>query len=168
MHIANAEFKVKFDRVLQKQDYNTTCLNENIKVLSDNDHALAQIIDRLSIQTVKKIEEASVSHGKEIVKVNSNLDIIKKQVWVVSNNLETLKKKPTGEIYKSTAIFSEPKVSMPYSITPTVESLIKTPGPIQFPLPDTMAALTPFANPSFFGNTRKFASDTKQSERISF
>ena len=57
---------------------------------------------------------------------------------------------------------------MPYSFTPTVEILMKTPGHIQFPPPDTMFALTPFANPSFFGNTKKSVSEPRSSERIYF
>ena len=65
-------------RVLQKQDYNTTCLNESIKILIVNDQAIAQSLDRLTLNTDKNIHEAAVAHGKELVKVNSNLDIIKK------------------------------------------------------------------------------------------
>ena len=75
-------------RVLQKQDYNTTFLNESIKVLTDNDQAIAQTLDRLTLSTDKKIHEAAIAHVKKLVKVNSSLDIIKKQVYNVSTGIE--------------------------------------------------------------------------------
>ena len=84
---ANSEIKFIIGRVLQKQDYNTTCLNEGIKVLTENDQAIAQSLDRLTLNTDKKIHEAAVAHGKELVKVNSSLDIIKKQVYNVSTGI---------------------------------------------------------------------------------
>ena len=37
LDVANSEMKLMIRRVLQKQDYNTTCLNESIKVLTEND-----------------------------------------------------------------------------------------------------------------------------------
>ena len=80
--------QLKLDRVLQKQDYNTNCLHTNITTLSDNDQNLARSIDRLTIQTGKKMDEMTTSHGKELVVVNNSLEVLKKQVYTVHTNVE--------------------------------------------------------------------------------
>lgn len=142
--------KAMLNKILQKQDYNTVCLNDSVKTLAENDQTIAQSLDRLSIQTDKKIHEAAIAHGKEFVKVNKSLDIVKHQVWVVSTLVESLKKKPSAEVYKSATLFSEPITSVPYSITPSMESLIKAPSAINFPPPTSTHPYSLFANPSVF------------------
>jgi len=69
-------------------------LNRNVTTLADNDKTLAQSLDKLCLQTERKIHEAASTHGKEIVKISTSLDIVKKQVWEVSQGIEPLMKKP--------------------------------------------------------------------------
>ena len=74
----NNILKDLMNRMLQKQDYALVCLNDNINTLAENDKHIAEILDKLRISTDIKIIDAAVVHGKEIVKVNTSLDIIKK------------------------------------------------------------------------------------------
>ena len=123
------------NRMLQKQDYALVCLNDNINTLAENDKHIAESLDKLRISTNRKIIDTTVVHGKEIVKVNSSLDIIKKQVLNVSNSIDSLNKKPSSDSYKSATLFSEPSSQMPYTISSFVSSLIKQSIEIEFPKP---------------------------------
>jgi len=147
---ANSEMKLLLDRILQKQDYNTMYLNEHVNTLAENDQTIAQSLDKLSLKTEKQIHDVAIAHGREIVRVNNNLDLIKGQVKTVSSDLATLKKKPNTESYKSATLFSNPVTTVPYSISPSVESLIKTQSIINFPPPTSSHPYSLFANPSFF------------------
>lgn len=91
----NNILKDVMNRMLQKQDYAFVCLNDNVNTLAENDKHIAESLDKLRISTENKIVDAAIVHGKEIVKENSSLDVIKKQVLNVSNSVELLKKKPS-------------------------------------------------------------------------
>lgn len=104
----NNVLKDLMNRMLQKQDYALVCFNDNVNTLAENDKHIAKSLDKLRVSTERKIVDPAIVHGKEIVKVNSSLDVIKKQVLNVSNSIDLLKKKPSSNSYKSTTLFSEP------------------------------------------------------------
>lgn len=68
----------------------------------------------------------------------------------MSKGIDFLKKKPSTEAYKSSTPFSEPKSAVRYSLTPSVESLIKAPSSINFQPPTSTHPYSLFANLSFF------------------
>jgi len=141
-------------RMLQKQDYATVCLNENVKTLAEYDKHLAKSLDKLKLSTEKKIQDVTIIQGREIVKVNSSLDILKRQVSNVSISVDSLKKRHPTDSYKSTTLFSEPHSQMPYTISSSVSSLIRQPAEIEFPKPGISYSYAPFAAPSFFGHLK--------------
>lgn len=112
-------------RMLQKQDYATVCSNENVKTLAENDKHIVESLDNLKLSTEKKIQVVTIIQGREIVKVNSSLDILKRQVSNVSISVDSLKKRHPTDSYKSTTLFSEPHSQMPYTISSSVSSLIR-------------------------------------------
>ena len=86
--------------------------------------------------------------------LKTSLEVVKKQVWVVSTSVESLKKKNTPDpTFKATTYFSDPQDQFPFHVVPTtLQSKMKYPGDIIFPKPETNFLYAPMANPSMFSS----------------
>lgn len=102
--------------------------------------------------------------------MSTSLEVVKKQVWVVSNSLDKMKNKPSQD-YKSSALHYDPTTTLPYSVTSAGQTStafsIKQPSDIVFPKPETTFSYVPFASPSFFGHLKPETSSSSSKSTLS-
>lgn len=114
------------DKILQKVDFTRDQLLDGIKTLGSNDLHIAKTIDVLekgindNSKWIGKVRSVADKNQDMMTSLKTSLEVVKKQVWVVSTSVESLKKKNTPDpTFKATTYFSDPQDQLPFHVVPT-------------------------------------------------
>lgn len=114
------------DKILQKVDFTRDKLLDGIKTLGSNDLHIAKTIDVLekwindNYKWIGKVHSVADKNQDRMTSLKMSLEVVKKQVWVVSTSVESLKKKNTPDpTFKATTYFSDPQDQFPFHVVPT-------------------------------------------------